>query len=173
MKLQIRLNVISVFVWDFYFMDDLAIARAIHVISVIAWIGGVYLVTFVVLPSVRVMDEALDQIRSFDEIESRFGGHAKIMTLIAGGSGFYMLYKMDAWSRYTSLDYWWIHAMTAIWVLFTVVLFVLEPLFLHAWFDKRAQEAPVETFAMVARFHQILLVASLITVFGAVLGVHG
>jgi uncharacterized membrane protein len=154
-------------------MDDLAIARALHVISVVAWIGGVYLVTYVVLPSVRSMDEALDQIRSFDEIESRFGLHAKALTLIAGTSGFYMLYKMDAWDRYANLEFWWLHAMTAIWGLFTLVLFVLEPLFLHAWFDKRAQEAPAETFAMVARFHQILLIASLITVFGAVAGVHG
>jgi uncharacterized membrane protein len=154
-------------------MDDMAIARAFHVVSVIAWIGGVYLVTCVVLPAVRNMDEALDQIRSFDDIESRFGVHAKVMVTIAGASGFYMLYKLDAWDRYASLDFWWLHAMTVIWVLFTLVLFVLEPLFLHAWFDKRAQEAPTETFAMVARFHQIILVLSLITAFGAVVGVHG
>jgi uncharacterized membrane protein len=154
-------------------MDDFTIARGLHVVSVIAWIGGVYLVTFVVLPAVRGMEEALDQIRSFEEIEGRFGLHAKIMTLVAGGSGFYMLYKMDAWTRYTNIEFWWLHAMTAIWALFTLVLFVLEPLFLHAWFDKRAQEAPAETFALVARFHLILLVASLITAFGAVIGVHG
>ena len=153
-------------------MDDLTIARALHVIAVIAWIGGVYLVTYVVLPGIREMDEAIEKITRFEEIEGRFGLHAKFMTLLAGGSGFYMLYKMDAWDRYASLEYWWVHAMTAIWALFTLVLFVLEPLFLHAWFARRAQEAPAEAFAMVTRFHQILLNASLITVFGAVLGAH-
>ena len=154
-------------------MDDLAFARALHVVAVVAWIGGVYFVTFVILPSVRNMDEALDQIRSFDDIERRFGLHAKIMTLIAGGSGFYMMYKLNAWDRYASLEFWWLHAMTVIWALFTLVLFVLEPLFLHNWFDKRAQEAPAETFALVTRFHQVLLAVSLVTAFGAVYGVHG
>jgi uncharacterized membrane protein len=154
-------------------MDDLAIARALHVISIIGWIGGVYLVTFVILPAVRNMEEALDQIRSFEDAETRFGKHAKVLVLLAGASGFYMVYKLDAWERYTNPEFWWMHAMTAIWVLFTMVLFILEPLFLHAWFGKRAQEAPAETFAMVARFHLILLIASLITAFGAVYGAHG
>lgn len=154
-------------------MDELALARALHVVAIVAWIGGVYIVTFVILPSVRNMDEALDQIRTFDDIETRFGLHAKIMTLLAGGSGFYMVYKLDAWDRYASMDFWWLHAMTVIWVLFTLVLFVLEPLFLHSWFDRRAQEAPAETFALVTRLHKVLLAASLVTAFGAVYGVHG
>jgi uncharacterized membrane protein len=34
-------------------MDDIAIVRAIHVISVVIWIGGVAMVTTVVLPAVR------------------------------------------------------------------------------------------------------------------------
>jgi hypothetical protein len=34
-------------------MDDIAIARAIHVFAVVVWIGGVAMVTTVVLPIVR------------------------------------------------------------------------------------------------------------------------
>ncbi len=154
-------------------MDEFALARAIHVVAVVAWIGGVYLVTMVVLPAVRASASPSEMLSYFEEIESRFGRQARIITLIAGASGFYMLYLLDGWSRYASLAYWWVHAMTAIWALFTLVLFVLEPLFLHAWFTRRMAEAPERTLTLVTQFHRILLVASLITVFGAVIGVHG
>jgi len=154
-------------------MDEFALARAIHVVAVVAWIGGVYLVTMVVLPAVRASASTSDKFAYFEDIESRFGVQARIITLIAGASGFYMLYLLDGWSRYASWDYWWVHAMTCIWLLFTVVLFVLEPLFLHAWFTRKMAEAPERTLSVVTQFHRILLAASLVTVFGAVIGVHG
>ena len=34
-------------------MDDLALARAIHVVAILFWIGGVAFVTLIVLPWVR------------------------------------------------------------------------------------------------------------------------
>ncbi len=34
-------------------MDDFIIARVIHVVAVLFWIGGVAFVTLVVMPSVR------------------------------------------------------------------------------------------------------------------------
>ena len=34
-------------------MDDIILARAIHVLAVLVWIGGVAFVTLVVMPSVR------------------------------------------------------------------------------------------------------------------------
>jgi uncharacterized membrane protein len=34
-------------------LNDLAIARAIHVLAVVVWIGGVAMVTTVILPIVR------------------------------------------------------------------------------------------------------------------------
>ncbi len=154
-------------------MDELAVARAVHVLAVVAWIGGVYLVTLVVLPAVRGLASPGEMIARFEDIESRFAGHAKVTTLLAGASGFYMLHLLDGWGRYAALEFWWVHAMTLIWLLFTLVLFVLEPWFLHAWFKRRAAQAPEQTFARVARLHQILLAASLITVAGAVIGVHG
>ncbi len=154
-------------------MDELTLARAVHILAVTGWIGGVYLVTLVVLPAVRGIGEPADRAARFEEIEGRFGPQAKILTLLAGASGFYMLHLLDGWGRYLSLDFWWVHAMTLIWVLFTLVLFVFEPWFLHAWFRRCAARAPDKTFAWVARFHLILLTASAITIAGAVIGAHG
>jgi len=154
-------------------MDELTLARAVHVVSIVAWIGGVYFVTLVLLPSVRQMANPEDRAEAFERFENRFALHARVATLAAGGSGFYMVHLLDAWDRYADPAYWWMHAMTAIWVVFTLVLFVLEPLFLHAWFSRRARESPEATFTLVTRLHRILLTVSLITVAGAVLGAHG
>jgi hypothetical protein len=63
--------------------------------------------------------------------------------------------------------------MVAVWLLFTLMLFVAEPLFLDRWLRARASSRPESTFALVERLHWILLVLSLITLIGAVLGSHG
>jgi hypothetical protein len=84
-----------------------------------------------------------------------------------------MLHLLDGWGRYASLEFWWVHAMTLIWLLFTLALFVLEPFVLRSRLKPRASEAPDQTLARIARFHYILLAASLLTIFGAVIGAHG
>ena len=33
----------------------------------------------------------------------------------------------DAWDRFRHAGYWWMHAMVLVWVVFTLMLFVLEP----------------------------------------------
>ena len=38
-------------------MDDVAIARALHVLAVVLWIGGVGLVTTALLPALRRMPD--------------------------------------------------------------------------------------------------------------------
>ena len=63
--------------------------------------------------------------------------------------------------------------MTLIWMVFTLMLFVLEPLVLHRWFLKRAERFPEKTFKTIQRLHWVLLSLSLITIAGAVAGSHG
>jgi hypothetical protein len=53
------------------------------------------------------------------------------------------------------------------------MLFIVEPLFLHRRFAPSARRAPEKTFARVQRFYWVLLVLSLVTIFGAVAGSHG
>lgn len=154
-------------------MDDVTFARALHVLAVVHWIGGVAMVTLVILPAVRRMTDAARQLAMFDEVEGRFAAQARVSVTLAGATGFYMTYRLDIWSRFLDPALWWMHAMVAVWAIFTVVLFVAEPLFLHAWFHRRASVDPVGTFNFVQRAHQVLLTASLITVGAAVLGAHG
>ena len=63
--------------------------------------------------------------------------------------------------------------MLALWTIFAFMLFVAEPLFLHALFDRRAAVDPVGTHRLLLRMHRVLTVLSLVTVIGAVAGVHG
>ncbi|MCP4988310.1 MAG: hypothetical protein GY928_20360 [Colwellia sp.] len=153
--------------------DLFVLARSVHVLAVVIWIGGVAFITTVLLPALKKLATAQQRIELFEQLEHKFSWQAKVTTLLTGISGFYMLYFLDAWHRYQELQFWWLHLMTCIWAIFTLVLFVLEPLFLHRWFLQQAQKDADKTFAKIQRMHIILLTLSLIAVFGAVAGSHG
>ncbi len=154
-------------------MGDLAIARALHVLAVVLWIGGVAMVTTVLLPAIRRLPLSENPVEVFERFERRFAFQARIMTLVAGLSGFYMVTRMNAWARYLSLEGWWLHAMTLVWLIFTLVLFVLEPLVLNRKLRERAERDPKGTLVLIQRAHWGLLTLSLIAVAGAVTGSHG
>ena len=84
-----------------------------------------------------------------------------------------MLYSLDAWDSYLDPSFWWVHLMTFVWMLFTLVLFIFEPLFLHRWFHEAAHENPGRTFRILHRLHWILLTLSLIAIVGGVAGTRG
>jgi uncharacterized membrane protein len=151
-------------------MYDLAAARALHVLSVVLWIGGVAMVTLVLIPG--VMGET-DAFKRFESIERRFAIQARITVLLAGLSGFYLVWRLDLWARFAELRFWWMHAMVVVWLIFAAALYVLEPFFLHERLRSRASRDPRGTLLRIRRLHWILLTVSLITVAGAVAGSHG
>ncbi len=154
-------------------MEYLTLARVLHVIAVVMWIGGVSMVTTVIIPAVKKMKSKEEQMETFEKIEGRFALQAKITTLITGISGFYMVYVLDAWNRFLEPRYWWFHTMVIVWVLFTIVLYILEPFILHKLFKKYASINPEKTFNIMHKAHWILLILSIITIAGAVAGSHG
>ena len=154
-------------------MDDLTVARAIHVIGVVFWIGGVGFVTTVLLPGVRRMKDPQERVSFFERIEKGFAWQARVTTLLVGASGFYITAVWNLWGRFESATYWWMHAMVLVWMVFTLILFVAEPLFLHRWFLANATARPESTFRLIERLHWILLTISTVTVLGAVAGSHG
>lgn len=154
-------------------MKSLVVARVLHVVSIVLWIGGVAMVTTVLLPAIRRFKSAEERVAFFAALEARFAWQARLTTLVAGLSGFYMLAVMDAWHWYTHPTFWWLHAMTLVWGLFTLMLFVLEPWVLHRWFVEQGRRFPERTFKIMQRLHWVLLSLSLITIAGAVAGSHG
>jgi uncharacterized membrane protein len=151
----------------------LVFARALHVIGVVLWIGGVAFVTTVLIPSLKNINGSTNKLALFEQLEGKFSFQAKLATLVTGISGFVMIEVMNAWDRYQHLQYWWMHLMTLIWIIFTLVLFVLEPLFLHQWFHEQAVKDSAKTFSLIHTIHKILLALSLLAVMGAVAGAHG
>src|SRR6516164_7688348 len=108
-------------------VDDVTLARALHVLLVVLWIGGVAFVTTVFLPAVRDLRAPAERVVL---AERRFANQARVTTALTGLSGLYMVVRLDLWDRFLSVEYWWMHAMVAVWLLFTLMLFVAEPVFL-------------------------------------------
>lgn len=153
--------------------DDLALARVLHVLGVIIWIGGVAMVTSVALPAIRRGALGSDRLAAFEAFESRFAWQARTAVLVVGLSGFYMIERYAMWWRFADPRFWWMHAMVLVWLVFFIILFIAEPLILHRAFPARARRNPDRAFAMLQRAHVVLLVLAIITTFGAVAGSHG
>ncbi|MBW2416651.1 MAG: hypothetical protein JRG76_19320 [Deltaproteobacteria bacterium] len=154
-------------------MELLALLRTLHVLGVVLWIGGVALVTTVLLPAMRRLPDHENPFELFEKIESRFARQARVVTVITAVTGFCMVHEMGAWGRYLRPEFWWLHAMTFVWVLFTLVLFVLEPLVLHRKLRERARTDAAGALTLMQRAHWVLLTLTLLTVAGAVSGSHG
>lgn len=153
--------------------DVFIVARILHVIGVVLWIGGVAFVTTVLIPALRRLPDGTQRFQLFEKLERRFAMQARVVTAVTGLSGLYMTYFLDAWSRYTDPAYWWMHLMTFVWFVFTLVLFVLEPAFLHRWFSEQAAKDSERAFRWLQRMHIILLTVSLVAIAGAVAGTRG
>jgi len=153
-------------------IDWLAVARAVHVVAIVHWIGGLLFFTLVILPSL-LETEAPRRLALFNALERRFATQARVSTLLVGLSGFYMLYADEHWERIADPRFWWLDAMIGLWAIFTIMLFVAEPMFLHAWFDARARRDPDGAFRVALRGHRVLSVLAVVTVLGAVGGAHG
>lgn len=148
-------------------------ARAIHVLAVIHWIGGVVFVTVVVLPAIAACEEPSRRFALFEAIEHRFSTQVKISVPVAGLSGAWMTWRLDAWSRLLDPAGWWLAAMVLVWLLFMAILFVVEPLLLRGWFHRRVATDPAGTFRQLQRAHVILLLAGTTVAAAGVLGAHG
>lgn len=152
-------------------MDDLALARVVHVLAIIFWIGGVGFVTLVLMPAIQATGPQETRLGRFQQFEHRFAWQARVWVLLAGASGLWLVARGDMWSRFADSHFWWMHLMVVLWALFALMLFVIEPLHLH----RRLAESnkPAADFRRMLRLHQALLVIGVVTILGAVGGAHG
>jgi uncharacterized membrane protein len=86
--------------------------------------GGIAFVITVLLPAVREIKVSAERAVYFASVERQFGVQARVTTAIAGLTGLYMVVRLDLWDHFLSAAYWWMHAMVALWLLFTFMLFV-------------------------------------------------
>ena len=153
-------------------MDDVVIARALHVLAIVHWIGGVALVTLVVLPAVRAAAPSR-RMELFETFERRFSAQARVSVPLAGLTGAWMADRLGLWSRFLDPAAWWLGAMVLVWLVFMAILFVIEPFLVRDSFRRRVLADSDRAFRLVQRAHWVLLGAAVIAAAGGVVGVHG
>ncbi|MGH8272712.1 MAG: hypothetical protein ACRES9_00415 [Gammaproteobacteria bacterium] len=146
-------------------MNTYNILLALHVLGVVWWIGGVALVTCVLLPSVHRLpaDERIARIKQF---EHRFAMQARLAVLLVGITGFWML-ALTGWARLGFAHGWWLDLMILVWALFALLLFVVEPLHLPARIGLMRKR---NGFLLL---HAVMLTLALAAIFCGVIGVRG
>lgn len=149
------------------------IARVLHVLAIVVWIGGIAAVTTVMFPAMRRIDSNEQKVWLFQQIERRFRPQARVAWLIVGLSGVYMVGSLDAWARFTNIHYWWMHAMVALWVIFGLMLFVIEPLVVGPRLERTLRSAPVGALRRIEAMHWVLLGLSLFVIAVVVAGIYG
>jgi hypothetical protein len=108
----------------------------------------------------------------FELAERRFSAQVRISIPVAGVAGLWMTWRMDLWSRFLDPHFWWMGAMLAVWTLFAIVVFVVEPLF-EERLERAAHANPQAALDRLATLHAVLLGLAAVTIAGAVAGAHG
>ena len=153
---------------------NVVLAQALHITSVVFWIGGVGFLTTVVLPSIRRSHLPAERLAAFLQFEGSFVAQARIAVALVGLSGIYMVHQLSLWRLFYDARSWWMHAMVCLWLIFAVMLFILEPFYFHRrWEASARNDAAGQAFARLQRLHQLLLFVSLTVVFAASAGAHG
>ena len=144
---------------------DYVIALSIHILSVVIWIGGVSFVTLITFPMILRMDKSLEMVMMFQGVEHRFGKIAKVMVILAGLSGFYLLYIKGL-----SLGVW---IMMSVWAFYASLLFGLEKLIFKKLFSKPDQQADMKkVFNLLQTFHWVVLGLSFLAVVAGIYAGH-
>lgn len=155
--------------------DVPAVARAIHVLVVTLWIGGIFFVTFILHPAIIRYAPPGGRLKLFKAMHSPFGQWIRWWIILVGVTGLYLVYAMDMWSRFLDPHSWYLHAMVLVWAFEAFMRFLYGPLYMHRRNDRWSESADRSEDAfngMVGRQRFIGLV-SLPTIFAAVLGAHG
>jgi uncharacterized membrane protein len=153
-------------------MDDVTLARALHVLAVIHWIGGLAFVALVVLPLAASSSNVEQALGLFRSVEQRFSAQVRFTILLAGATGLWMAHRLGLWRRFSDPGFWWMGAMLGLWLIFMLMVFVLEPL-LHRHFEQTARRNHPSALRRMGLLHAILLVLAALTVVGSVSGAHG
>lgn len=152
-------------------MDDFSLARTLHILAVVMWIGGVGFVTTTVMPAIRAAHAPADRLAAFHCFERRFVWQARFWVLLAGASGVWMIARTGLWDRFQDAAFWWMHAMVFVWLAFFAMLFVIEPLVLQRRLTASPQ--PERDFDRMERMHRVALTLALVAVIGAAAGSRG
>jgi uncharacterized membrane protein len=144
---------------------EYVIAVTLHIMSVVVWIGGVTFVTLITFPMILRMDKSLEMVMMFQGTEHRFVKIAKVMVILAGLSGFYLLYEKGLSTA--------VIIMIVIWAFYTSLLIGLEKILFAKLFGKpEDQKDTKQVFKILQIFHWVILGLSFIAIAAGVYEAH-
>lgn len=107
-------------------MESLMTKGLIHTCGVLLWIAAIIVITMELLRTFRKGESG--KSKSLRRLEVKM--MVLITTTFAGSTGLFFLYEWNLWKSLSELDFWWVHSMIMAWILFSIVFFLLDPLFL-------------------------------------------
>lgn len=145
---------------------------AVHVTTVVLWIGGVSFVTIIIFPMLLEMGDSLEKVLMFQRVESVFAKQARYYAWIAGITGFLLLYMKGMHTLLFTRNTIGVSIMLVAWTFYTFVLTFEKRIFKIVFSDPN-KYAATKIFALLARFHWVILGVSLAAVFFGVWAGHG
>ena len=145
---------------------------AIHVLSVVLWIGGVAFVTLIIFPMIMRMENSIEKVLFFQGVEHRFATIAKSAVVVVGLTGFWLLYLTGEWRQLFSISGIGPTIMLLVWLFYAFVLLFEGKLF-KAIFKGEAQRDTSKVFLRLKVFHWVVLGLSLIAIGVGVWAGHG
>ncbi len=111
------------------------------------------------------MDQSLEMVLMFQGVEHRFGKIAKFMVILAGLSGFYLIYEKGL-----SVGVW---IMLFVWTFYASLLFGLEKLIFKKLFSKPGEQANMKkVFNLLQGFHWFVLGLSFLAIAAGIYQAH-
>ncbi len=148
------------------------ILTAIHVTTVVIWIGGVAFVTIIVFPLLLRLEDPMQKIMLFQRVENRFARQARIYAWIAGISGFILLYLTGMRRLLFTGRGIGVTLMLVVWLIYIFIL-TFERRIFELMFKKTDRPDTAKVFRRMSIFHWFVLILSLLAVFFGVLSGHG
>ena len=107
-------------------MESLISQGLIHIYGTLLWISTMAVLTVEMLRTFRKEESG----KSKNSWSLKAEMMALITTTLAGSTGLFLQYEWDLWKSLAELEFWWVHSMIMVWILFSIVFFLLDPLFL-------------------------------------------
>ncbi len=147
------------------------VITAMHVVTVLLWIGGVSFVTIIIFPMLVRMGDSLEKVLMFQSVENVFVRLARYYVVVVGITGFLLLYLTDQFSKLFTMETLGITFMLIVWGLYSFILLFERKIFAKLFADSKKYD-PDKIMVRLSRGHWVILALSLAAVFMGVLVNH-
>lgn len=144
---------------------------ALHVVTIVLWIGGVAFVTIIIFPMLLRMEDSLEKVLLFQRVENKFARQARFYAWVAGITGGLLLYLTGGYRMLFTLSGLGITIMLLVWLIYTFIL-TFEKRIFKVLFSQPEKLDTSKVFRRLNLFHWFIMGLSLLAVFVGVYSGH-